>query len=193
MQEHASDSLLDSYESERSPHVREYIERAIRLGGIINTKHASQTLASLGRKGDETIKFTSAKPRLGPGLWADDDKLAGRLAPQPALSSGARLDSAVGYEFSLLATPAFTRSLSGRAKAAAREIGLRILDNSAPALQRWLEENGVEAALLRPDRYVLGSAQNEDGFTELLRLMPAAPSIRQSLVATPISSRPGRQ
>lgn len=179
----SSDSLLHSYASERSPHVREYIERAIRLGGIINTKHANQTLTSLGRKGDETIKFSSAKPRLGPGLWAGDDTLAGRLAPQPALSGDVRLDGAVGYEFALLATPAFTRSLSARAKTAAREISLRILDDPAPALQLWLEEIGVAAALLRPDRYVLGSAQNENDLMILLRLMPAASPTRQSHVA----------
>ena len=32
------DSLLDTYQSERAPHVREYIELAVRLGGLINTK-----------------------------------------------------------------------------------------------------------------------------------------------------------
>ena len=32
------DALLDSYETERAPHVREYIARAVRLGGLINTK-----------------------------------------------------------------------------------------------------------------------------------------------------------
>ena len=30
-------SLLDSYESERVPHVNTYIQTAIRLGGLINT------------------------------------------------------------------------------------------------------------------------------------------------------------
>ena len=88
----ASESLLDSYERERSPHVREYIERAVRLGGIINTTNTAEALAALGRKTDETVRFTSAKPRLGAGLWACDDALAGWQAPQPTLSSAARLD-----------------------------------------------------------------------------------------------------
>ena len=48
----------------------------------------------VGRKGDETVKFTSTKPRLGPGLWQPADRLAGSLAPQPTLSTGARLDGA---------------------------------------------------------------------------------------------------
>ena len=31
-------ALLDSYQTDRAPHVREYIELAMRLGGLINTK-----------------------------------------------------------------------------------------------------------------------------------------------------------
>ncbi|MDQ8731043.1 bifunctional 3-(3-hydroxy-phenyl)propionate/3-hydroxycinnamic acid hydroxylase [Bradyrhizobium sp. LHD-71] len=177
------DSLLDSYESERSPHVREYIERAIRLGGIINTKNASVALTALGRKGDETVKFTSAKPRLGPGLWISDDSLGGQLAPQPALIGGTQLDHVVGYDFALLAAPAFAHSLSQRAKAAAREIGIRIIDDAASALQLWLDQNSVNAALVRPDRYVVGTAMTEDDFTALLRLLPAPIQSRHALAA----------
>jgi 3-(3-hydroxy-phenyl)propionate hydroxylase len=173
----ACDSLLDSYESERSPHVREYIARAVRLGGIINTKNTRKALAELGRKGDETIKFTSAKPRLGPGLWACHHEAAGHLAPQPRLD-GNRLDSIVGYEFALLATPAFARSLSPDTRIAAHARGISIVDHHA--LRSWLEVNGAEAALVRPDRYVLGLAQTESDFAELLQSLPVAAAARLS-------------
>lgn len=179
----SADSLLDSYESERSPHVREYIERAIRLGGIINTKNADEALATLGRRGNETIRFTSAKPRLGPGHWRGGDCIAGQLAPQPELTSGARLDNAVGYAFVLLATPTFARSLSSRANAAARGLGLPIVNDPAPGLQDWLNEHAVKAVLVRPDRYVLGTAQDEDDLMQILRLLPAPARIEPPLVA----------
>jgi len=167
---HAPDNLLDSYERERSPHVREYIERAVRLGGIINTKNTREALTALGRKGDETITFNSAKPRLGPGLWASDDTLAGQLAPQPLLGTGARLDAAIGYEFALLATRAFLQALSPGARVAIQDQRLRIIDD--PVLQDWLDANGTCAAIVRPDRYVLGTARSEEHLTELLRLLP---------------------
>ena len=106
-----TDQLLESYESERSPHVRQYIERAVRLGGIINTRNAHETLAALGRKSDETIKFASPKPRLGPGLCLlENDPLAGQLAPQPTLSCGTRLDGIAGYDYVLLSRPGFASS-----------------------------------------------------------------------------------
>jgi 3-(3-hydroxy-phenyl)propionate hydroxylase len=176
----SSDSLLDSYESERSPHVREYIERAVRLGGIINTRSTTEALAALGRKGDETISFRSTKPRLGPGLWVGDNALAGQLAPQPTLSGGIRLDRVVGYEFALLATPAFARSLRQQVKSAVSQIDLQIIDDPAPALQSWLSENDIAAALVRPDRYVLGAARDERELVEFLRLLPAQASAKQS-------------
>lgn len=164
----SSERLLDTYESERSPHVRQYIERAMQLGGIINTKNASEALAELGRKGNETIKFTSPKPRLGSGFCSDEDPLAGQLAPQPTLSCGTRLDRLAGYDFALLARPGFAGSLSADLRCAASEAGFRIIDDTAPSLQSWLEEIGVEAALIRPDRYILGTVRNEG---ELLTLM----------------------
>jgi 3-(3-hydroxy-phenyl)propionate hydroxylase len=179
---HATDSLLDSYERERSPHVREYIERAVRLGGIINTKNTREALAELGRKGDETIKFSSAKPRLGPGLWAGDDSLAGRLAPQPLLRTGARLDAAIGYEFALAATHAFVQTLSANTRSAVQKARLRIIDD--PAIDEWFGANDICAAIIRPDRYVLGTARTEAHLAELLRLLQPLDSASQAKAAS---------
>lgn len=174
----AADSLLDSYESERSPHVREYIERAIRLGGVINTKNLGNALATLGRKGDETVTLKSTKPLLGPGLQAGCDELTGQLAPQPTLRDGQRLDAVAGYDFALLAAPSFIAALPQDKQACIREHGLRVIDDPAPPLQTWLEANGIGAALVRPDRYVLGSARDARDLAALLEAVPRQTSPR---------------
>jgi 3-(3-hydroxy-phenyl)propionate hydroxylase len=174
----SADSLLDSYESERSPHVREYIERAIRLGGVINTKNLGDALATFGRKGDETVTLKSTKPMLGPGLRVGSGELAGQLAPQPTLSNGRRLDEVAGYDFVLLAAPAFAASLSQHMQTCIRERSLQMIDDSAPPLQAWLEANGSGAALIRPDRYVLGTACNERELAALLDAVPQQTSPR---------------
>ncbi|MGY8902564.1 MAG: FAD-dependent monooxygenase, partial [Flavobacteriales bacterium] len=41
----ANEDILDSYQQERSPHVRAFIEMAIRLGGLINTIDSRTALA----------------------------------------------------------------------------------------------------------------------------------------------------
>jgi 3-(3-hydroxy-phenyl)propionate hydroxylase len=64
------DSLLDSYETERAPHVREYIALAVRLGGLINTKAMQATLPDGCRVGDpatmESISLAACRQWRGP-------------------------------------------------------------------------------------------------------------------------------
>jgi 3-(3-hydroxy-phenyl)propionate hydroxylase len=90
-------SLLDTYQSERSPHVREFIELAIRLGGVINTKAIEAGLAAGEARKDAPVKLDVRKPLLGPGLAIGDLPLAGRLAAQFTLSDGRRSDDRSGY------------------------------------------------------------------------------------------------
>ena len=77
------DSLLDTYQSERAPHVREYIELAVRLGGLINTKAMQAALPKSVLSGGEAARMTSIKPRLGSGLAPGWNGPAGDIAPQP--------------------------------------------------------------------------------------------------------------
>lgn len=63
--------LLDTYQAERSPHAREYIELAVRLGGLINTKAVAEALPG-AVPGGEPVRMSStqaaARPRSGAGL-----------------------------------------------------------------------------------------------------------------------------
>jgi 3-(3-hydroxy-phenyl)propionate hydroxylase len=65
----APDALLDTYESERAPHVRAFIDLAVRLGAIIQA-----TDPEVARERDRKFKsgapetFTFPAPPLGPGL-----------------------------------------------------------------------------------------------------------------------------
>jgi len=161
--------LLDSYQSERAPHVREFIELAIRLGGLINTKAIEAGLATGVVRDDGPIKLDVQKPVLGPGLGSG--ALAGRLAPQFTLTDGSRSDDRAGYGFVLLADATLIAALPPQQSAALAASGIKIIrTDEAEGLAAWLEASGVKAALVRPDRYVLGSAQTAD---DLATLVPA--------------------
>ena len=84
------EGLLDTYQTERAPHVREYIELAVRLGGLINTKAMEAAVPGSVLEGGEAARMTSIKPRLGPGVAAGWNGLAGQIAPQPRLADGTR-------------------------------------------------------------------------------------------------------
>jgi 3-(3-hydroxy-phenyl)propionate hydroxylase len=157
----ADASLLDTYQSERSPHVREFIELAIRLGGLINTKAMEAGLAIGEVRDNAPLKLDVRKPRLGPGLAIGSLPLAGLLAPQFVLSDGRRSDDQTGYASTLLLeAPAL---LPPRVRAALAQAGLKVLTGEdASDIAHWLHEHNVTAALVRPDRYVRGAARSED-------------------------------
>jgi 3-(3-hydroxy-phenyl)propionate hydroxylase len=163
----APDSLLDTYESERSPHVREFIETAVRLGAVIQT-----TDPEVARRRDEGLTtgpqvFHTPQPALGPGAHAGGAH-GGRIAPQGVGEDGSRSDDHVGYAYALVVAPSVLE--------AARELTdgrVTILPAEDAQLGGWLAELGVVAALVRPDRYVAGVCASVDGLQDLLQLLPA--------------------
>ncbi len=167
-------ALLDSYQAERAPHVREYIALAVRLGHVIMAQVAGSNgfdvaasdgsidVASGDRgidvaSGDRGIDVASGDggpkpmrsiaPRLGG--FATRPEPTGRLAAQPLLADGTRLDDRVGYRHALLRAPG---PLPPGAAAALRARG--IVDVADVGVIAWLSELGADAALLRPDRYI---------------------------------------
>src|SRR3974390_3310269 len=57
LREEFTDELLDSYQTERFPHVREYIELAVKLGGIINTRAADVALPNTSKTAGDTLQL----------------------------------------------------------------------------------------------------------------------------------------
>lgn len=163
----ATPDLLDTYQSERLPHVREFIELAIRLGGVINTKAIDAGLAAGEARENAPVKLEVRKPLLGPGLVSADLPLAGHLAPQFTLCDDSRSDDRTGYSHVLLVETATALSSS----LALSQAGIKVLtSDDAEAVGCWLREHGIIAALVRPDRYVRGTARNQ---SELDRLIAA--------------------
>ncbi len=144
----APKALLDSYASERIPHVRDYVELAVRMGRLLNATGTAEMVSAAAARGESTDRMETIRPRLGPGLHRGGGPLAGRPGPQPRLADGRRLDDAVGLApVLLLGAPAAVESFGIPAVAAGAD---------------WLAEHGLAAVLLRPDRYVFGAAQTLD-------------------------------
>ncbi|GMO21658.1 bifunctional 3-(3-hydroxy-phenyl)propionate/3-hydroxycinnamic acid hydroxylase MhpA [Bradyrhizobium sp. TM233] len=164
----AAPDLLDTYQSERQPHVREFIELAIRLGGIINTRAIEAGLAVGEARPNAPAKLEVKKPLLGPGLALADLPLSRHLAPQFVLGNGERSDDRTGYHHVLLVET--TAALPSRPALARAGIEILTADD-ADGIGDWLREHGIIAALVGPDRYIRGTARNE---IELDRLAATA-------------------
>ena len=158
----ASDSLLDSYEPERAPHVAEFIELAVRLGDIIQTTDPEQARArdAKFRGGGEPEIFHFPAPRLGSGILSQAAAPVGQPFPQPRLANGQLLDEVVGNHFAVIACAEVLAEVTEATRQAWASWQVRTLDASDPALATWLASHQAQAAVLRPDRYVLGLAHN---------------------------------
>ncbi len=157
----AGDALLDTYQSEREPHVRAVIEGAIAMGRVVCTldpeaaarRDAQMLAARAEAKGD-------AGPPPGGGRLPHGCLLpsprAGEIAPQPWLGSDAarrRLDDVAGDGFTLIA----------RNAPAAAPAYVHVVESGGfwdqPAFEAWL--GAAEAVLIRPDRYVFGTGSGD--------------------------------
>lgn len=169
----AHGALLDTYESERSPHVREFIETAVQLGAVIQST-ASRPAGPAATAGETSAttrairSFVTPQPRLGEGAHLGHAQPpAGFIAAQPRLSDGRLLDDAVGYRFALVVSPQILHDHPGLAERAALA-DIALIDDAGAELRAWLAETGASAVLIRPDRYIHGVAHDEASLHALL-------------------------
>ncbi len=170
----AADTLLDTYETERSPHVRAFIELAVRLGQVIQTTDPEAARERDARyRAGEPERFTFPAPRLGPGAWLGGHEAAGRIFPQPRLADGRLLDEAVGNRFAVIAEPALLAQLLRGLHTSWRQAGVVVVPAEDPSLAEWLQAQGAGAVVVRPDRYVAGIASSASQLADAAACIPA--------------------
>jgi 2-polyprenyl-6-methoxyphenol hydroxylase-like FAD-dependent oxidoreductase len=139
----ASDTLLDTYTSERSAHIQNAIGMSVELGNVICL---SDPAAAAAR--DEVMLKAEGRPELalppipppvlGPGVLAGvpngDDApagIAGQLSPQGRIRTAAGttglFDQVVGTGFVLLATRDFIINIDKSTRASLAELGAHVV------------------------------------------------------------------
>jgi len=178
--------LLDSYTSERLPHVQQIVQQSVRFGQMICiTDPAKQRERDAGLR---LVRDGAAPPppapawRLGPGVVAVGDENAGYCGMQGRVEIEGRvglLDDLIGYNrFVLIARsrdPA--AALSAEADSIWRTLGGASL-HIAPdgpvrdiggTYTRWFEQAGADVVLMRPDFQIYGTAKTLAGADSLVR------------------------
>lgn len=179
----APDSLLDSYQVEREPHVRAIIEQAVANGKYIcvldereaRERDARMRELMLNPPPQAPKTWRDTIPGLSAGLIAADGSGAdGLLFPQPwvTLAGGERrrLDELLGGDSVLL-----TRDLASVPVGSPMRIlvlGEDFADDGT--LAAWFDAFDADTVLVRPDRYVFGAARGETATRELLAAHAAA-------------------
>lgn len=184
----APDSLLDSYETERAPHVREFIETAVRLGQVIQATDVEEAHRRDAQMLAKPQLFRTPEPTLGPGDH-EAGRFGGRLSEQPFVeaaqavqwraacpavpgldlpaldatdTASIRLDDVAGYRHVLLLDARLVQSAEWQAQGLDAELARRDLlvvpAQHESAVAGYLQRLGTAALLVRPDRYIAGHA-----------------------------------
>ena len=158
----AGDALLDSYQTEREPHVRAFIDLALMMG---RTVCITDPAAAAARDAAMLAQRTEGKspsqplgaPPLTCGCLMAGSPGAGEVFPQPWTVDGTRLDDVAGAGAWLI-----TRTDLGPAEGVnALSLDCASLQPFASDIASWLDKQGAEAVLVRPDRYVFGTGSAE--------------------------------
>lgn len=207
----AGDTLLDTYETERKPHVGAVVALAKEFGKIIGeldpvaAKARDERLRAELRAGTaETIRQKFI-PDLTSGLIAAGAKLAGSLFVQPAIRRAdggvARLDDLLKPGFAIVAaSPDAIMGLSADARALVRSLGVEcvviandsavrapegvlVLPEQGSLFADWLGAQKVAAVIVRPDRYVFGGAETAAALNKLVAALGDGIAVRERAAA----------
>ncbi|MEU6223516.1 bifunctional 3-(3-hydroxy-phenyl)propionate/3-hydroxycinnamic acid hydroxylase [Streptomyces sp. NPDC047042] len=192
----AEEPLLDTYQREREPHVRQVTLAAKELGRIICERDEAVAAA----RDAELLGELAARPEgivrqsLIPGLTAGflapvGSPARGDLLPQPRVTDvrgqEGLLDTFTGSTFRLVVRHDVDASAAERALSVHRAAGgfpLRLVRmttggtptrpdeylETGPLLDDWMRQRSCAAVLARPDHYVFGGARSAEDIASLL-------------------------
>jgi 2-polyprenyl-6-methoxyphenol hydroxylase-like FAD-dependent oxidoreductase len=191
----ATETLLDTYTSERLPHVQQFIHFAVELGKVIcisDPEAAAMRDARMLAASRQPNRATSSAPAfpLGPGILLEGDQLAGHSFIQGDVTPDGkrgRFDDVVGRGFCLISTegdPAsvldtptrnFFSSIGGLYAHVTKdhaEAPHRIIDVHG-IYHEWFAAHQCGVVLTRPDYAVFGTAPDLEGAIKLVKILHA--------------------
>ena len=170
----AADSLLDSYQSEREPHVREIITASVAAGAAVcktdpvqaATRDAAFRAIELERA-QRPVAMSDIVPPLRAGVIDPangGDRLPEFTIPGPD-GDTVRLDAVIDGRFLVLGLEEATPVSPLDPKV--------VIVKPTDAVGAWLQSQGAVFAIVRPDRYVHSLAASARELRERLSLLHA--------------------
>lgn len=213
----ATPALLDTYQAERSPHVRHTTLVTKELGKSI----CERDPVAAGERDERLLKEMAANPEgtvrqsLIPGLGAGFLSASrhgprGSLFPQPRVKAAnggsSLLDDFTGAVFRVVIRNTGEASLKQAASACSKLrhlpvqvvlVGREPLANDAPpyayqdvdgVLIDWMDRQNCDVVIARPDHYVYGACEKVQDVDALLQTFASALQNSQEDCRTPVAS-----
>jgi 3-(3-hydroxy-phenyl)propionate hydroxylase len=208
----AAESLLDTYEAERKPHVRAIIEQAVELGKVVCMGDPAQAAARDAALLAGDVPPPPPFPTLTEGvLHRGEDGalgyLAGELGPQGRVAwrgGRGRFDDVVGRGWFILTDdPALATRAGADQDGSLARLGARVVRFAPPgaaddavgdsdgAYRRYFDGHGLVGLVVRPDFHVFGAARTPEELEALLAALAGEPSLATAGAAHPGKHRHG--
>ncbi len=155
------ESILDTYQEERDPHVRSIIELAISMGKLVCIQDeeaaAQRDAGMLAQKASGEQPMSLEYPPLAGGITLKSE-VSGALLPQPA-ENGRLFDDLFGLKAALIGRNLLNSELAGVVN----------IDLDSPpaapfstAMSDFLESVNAQAVLVRPDKHIFGTGSAKE-------------------------------
>ncbi len=147
-----NETLLNTYQSERSLNVKEYIETTMRMGEFVNAVESIQITDNIKSDNKGIKSMQSIKPKLGKGLGNLKDRNRGKTFPQFKLKNNKTLDDYFSKKGMII--------LSSDIKSKTSKNDSILKAKNLSEVSRYLKNINSKAILVRPDRFILASARS---------------------------------
>jgi len=153
-----NEKLLQSYQTERSPNVRDYINTTMKMGELLNAIGNANVSDTVFMQPDGSIKMDTIKPGLGNCLGSEQDINKGKTFPFIKLDDGSYFDNLFENNVVLVADKKIIQRLKNI------NIKIPILSlNNFPELEKIFKKFKTEGLIIRPDRFILASTDQIHG------------------------------
>lgn len=180
----ATDEVLESYQAERPPAIRPFIDFAMNLGRMSCLRDPQERNRALQAARAAGSKFPA--PPLGRSSFTrEGDPSSGTLSIQGRVRQhgrSGRFDDLVGQGFMLIGNnvdPALNLNMTQRSflqAVGARTLGIGTrctVQDIDGAYRRWFEQLDARAILVRPDSYIYGAGDASHIIDDLIRVWPS--------------------
>ena len=155
------ETLLNTYQSERSLNVKEYIETTMRMGEFVNAVESIQITDNIKSDNKGIKSMQSIKPKLGKGLGNLKDRNRGKTFPQFKLKNNKTLDD----YFSKKGMIILSSDIKPKTSINFSSLNAKNLSN----VSKYLKNINSKAILVRPDRFILASARSNKDVSLLFK------------------------
>ncbi len=155
------ETLLNTYQSERSLNVKEYIETTMRMGEFVNAVESIQITDNIKSDKKGIKKMQSIKPKLGKGLGNLKDRNRGKTFPQFKLKNNKTLDDYFSKKGMII--------LSSDIKPKNPKNYIILNAKNLSDVSKYLRNINSKAILVRPDRFILASARSNKDVSFLFK------------------------